>query len=367
MNKKALKIAYKLRQNMMSERAIKKELLNKYKINITIKEISKVTSKIKYSKYSFTDLELEKILFLYSNYANTDKLVSYLNIKYGYKLTYNKLKDLAHRNGIKKKSKNMYNQSFINRKDEYNIAELYNKGYTANEIAKVYGYKTRNSILQKLEKLNVKRRVWNEVQSSIKPYSWFSMERIDCELKAYLLGLLLTDGYVNSNRGYFGIDLTDKDVIEFIANKINIKYSSVPERDKCKNKYRIIIYGKNNVNNLFRLGVTDRKTFTTNGPQLKKRELKYLNYIIRGVIDGDGWIRKDGKEFFISSASEKFIVWCKNSLEILGFKDVRVRFISNEYNGIYLIRSAKKHNIELLKSKIYNKPFGMARKYDLLL
>lgn len=38
----------------------------------------------------------------------------------------------------------------------------------------------------------------------------------------------------------------------------------------------------------------------------------------------------------------------------------------NEYNGIYLIRSASSENIEILKRYIYDKPFGMQRKYDRL-
>lgn len=32
-----------------------------------------------------------------------------------------------------------------------------------------------------------------------------------------------------------------------------------------------------------------------------------------------------------------------------------------------LIRTAKVINLEILKQKVYNKPFGMSRKYELLL
>ena len=69
----------------------------------------------------------------------------------------------------------------------------------------------------------------------------------------------------------------------------------------------------------------------------------YLNKP-RGFIWGSTLIKRDGKAY-----SD----W--------------IRFVENEYNGIYLIRSARRVNIELLKSKVYNKSFGMERKYKLLL
>ena len=112
---------------------------------------------------------------------------------------------------------------------------------------------------------------------------------------------------------------------------------------------------------------SNKKTFSLIGPDLYDGEIKYLSYIVRGIIDGDGWIRKDGREFFISSASNEFIKWCKKALIYLGFEDLEARFITNEFNGIYIIRSAKKYNLEVLKNKVYNKPFGMERKYKLLL
>lgn len=104
----------------------------------------------------------------------------------------------------------------------------------------------------------------------------------------------------------------------------------------------------------------------TEGPLLSIDEKRYLAFIVRGIIDGDGWVRKDGCEFFICSASEKFIKWCKEALEELKFIDIKIRFIENDFNGIYIIRTAVIHNIKLLQNLIYKEPFGMMRKYNLL-
>jgi hypothetical protein len=274
---------------------------------------------------------------------------------------------LASENGIHKKAQNMYSIAKVTRTDEREIIKLYELGLSGNEIAKRYGYKTRNSILQKLEKFNVKRRDCNEIRSNNKSYSNFSLEVIDSEEKAYFLGLLLTDGYINEERGYIGLDLTDKDVIDFLAKYINVEYKEILPKGKAKlNKYRITLYGRTLLKDVQRLGVVYNKTYDTKGPALTEDELRYINYILRGIIDGDGWIRSDGREFFICSASLDFIKWCEKIMLYIGFENIKVSFINNEYNGIYLIRTASKYNIEILKQQIYAKPFGMKRKYDRL-
>ena len=66
--------------------------------------------------------------------------------------------------------------------------------------------------------------------------------------------------------------------------------------------------------------------------------------------------------------AKRFGYKTRNSvLQKLDKLNIKIRFVENEYNGIYLIRSARRVNIELLKSKVYNKSFGMERKYKLLL
>lgn len=365
MDNRTLKIIYKLRVSKVKERDIKKQLNETYSIDCKMSELKMILNKIPivYEKYS--EIDKRKILYLYSRYINTEKLIKYLNEKYKYDLTISKIRDYASRNGIKKESMNMYKQAFVSRNDEYNIIRLYKSGLNSNEISKMYGYKTRNSILQKLNKFNVERRDWNNIQSEKKTYYNFSMQFIDDEYKAYFLGLILTDGYVNEERGYIGIDLSDKDAIEFLCDYLKTSYTII--KSEFRDKYRVILYGKKLVEEMKRLSVTERKTFSLKGPNLYEYEKSYLSYIMRGIIDGDGWIRKDGREFFISSASNEFIKWCRDSLKYLGFEDINIRFIENEFNGIYIIRTAKKYNLEVLRNKIYNKPFGMNRKYKLLL
>ncbi|MGL4450903.1 MAG: hypothetical protein ACRCTZ_06890 [Sarcina sp.] len=154
---------------------------------------------------------------------------------------------------------------------------------------------------------------------------------------------MLTDGYINEERNYIGLELVDEDCIAFLAEQIGVKYKVIDKRkENLQLRYRITLYGETYVEKGERLGLFKRKTFSTKVPQLTEKEMELSSYILRGVIDGDGWIRKDGLEFFICSASKEMIYWYKDIMEKLGFVDLKVVFIKNKWNGIYQIRIGTK-------------------------
>lgn len=98
---------------------------------------------------------------------------------------------------------------------------------------------------------------------------------------------------------------------------------------------------------------------------LRESELKYKHYIIRGFIDGDGWIRKDGKEFFVCGASFDFMIFLKEYFEEIGMINIK---IINQGDNFYLIRSAIQSNVLLLKKCVYNngESMGLQRKRNRL-
>lgn len=154
---------------------------------------------------------------------------------------------------------------------------------------------------------------------------------------------------------------------KIFIKKIGVKYKVIDKKKtNLKLKYRITLYGEKYIEEGKRLGLIERKTFSKSTPELSQKEKIYNPYILRGAIDGDGWIRKDGLEFFLCSASESMIFWYKKIMEEEGFIDLKINFIENEWNGIYVIRSGVKYNLYLLKNKVYKEPFGMNRKYKLL-
>lgn len=98
--------------------------------------------------------------------------------------------------------------------------------------------------------------------------------------------------------------------------------------------------------------------------RLSQEEEKFIPYIIRGIIDGDGCITATtygAPMFNIVSQSENFIKWLEDVLvNKLYMQDIHFR---QRDSGLYKIETAKQFNILKLITLCYNKPFGMSRKY----
>ena len=124
------------------------------------------------------------------------------------------------------------------------------------------------------------------------------------------------------------------------------------------------------VESLSKYGVVNNKSLTLSGPSLNPEEEKFIPYIIRGIIDGDGNVSPTSygaPHFRIYSASEKFIDWIADVLINKMFMiDINKNFQKNETSGVWFVDSANQDNILKLISLSYNKPFGMERKYNLL-
>lgn len=244
---------------------------------------------------------------------------------------------------------------------EKQIVNEYLNGASTKFLMEKYHFKTRKSITDKIKKYGFSVRPQREELMKNKPYDSFSMARIDSEFKAYYLGLLITDGYVSGNE--VGLDLTDEDCIQFISSTLQKPYRSYERDENRKTRHRIILNSKKLINELQRFGVVPNKTKTLSGFDLYDEEQKYFPYIIRGMIDGDGWIRKDGKEFFICTASYSMALWLKHILENkLYMHNINV----TEADKVWQVRSGDEHNINILKLIVYDVQFGMKRKYNKL-
>lgn len=253
----------------------------------------------------------------------------------------------------------------LSKEQELQLVEGYRKGTPVVELMAKYGYKTKKSITDKVKKYypNEYENIVKEAQSGRRGYT-YSLSELTSPFDAYLVGLLLTDGYVLSDRDGLGLDMTDEDVIAFVANTIGTKYTSYDIENK-KTHYRVLITIPGISAEAERFGIVPRKSNIVPEPQLMEKERKFLPYIIRGIIDGDGSVAKTsygGSQFFIVTKSEVFANWIKKVLENDFFMDdISIR-ISSE--GLYRIETANQYNILKLIALVYNKPFGMNRKYN---
>lgn len=363
MKNKELKNIYKLSQIYKNERILKDKLKTKYNINITLKDLKIILNKIP-NFYDKKKYNYEFLMYMYIHCTNTQKLILFLKNKYDINISIQQLRRYCSEQNYSKIRKKQSSIKKVSKNDIELIKTLYEQGKSSYEIATLFNYKTHKSITEILKKENVQIRNNKTIGKLKKTYKDFNFETIDSNEKAYFIGLLITDGYVVGNM--IGLDLIDEDVINFISKYINNKYTKIKGKNNIKDKYRIKIFGENRVNQCMRFGIYNKKTFSTMGCNLYDKEHIFIPFILRGIIDGDGWIRKDGKEFFICSASKELLIWCKKEMEILGFENLKITYHKNNYNGIYIIRTAKKENIKILKEKIYKESFGMQRKYNRL-
>lgn len=249
---------------------------------------------------------------------------------------------------------------------ELQLVEDYRKGAPVTKLMEKYGFASKKSITDKVKKYfpETYSEIIKEAHSNRKSYS-YCLTKIENQFDAYFFGLLLTDGYISRDSD-IGIDLIDEDCISFLSKVIGKEYK-VYHQEGRQDKYRLIFSNKEMVNNLKRLGVISNKTKILEGPKLMPEEEKFLPYILRGIIDGDGCVSPTSygsAQFYIVTASEKFADWL---IDILTNKFFLIDIHKRQNNeGIWRIETSNQFNIFKMIALVYDKPFGMNRKYEKL-
>lgn len=255
----------------------------------------------------------------------------------------------------------------LSKEQELQLVQEYIDGAQVNKLMEKYGFATKKSIIDKVKKYypDTYKELIEQARANRKGYS-YHLKTIQNQFDAYYLGLLLTDGYISRDTD-IGIDLVDKDCIAFLSKIIGKDYKIYEQEGNRQTKYRLILSNKEMVQDLKRLGVTPNKSYTIQAPKLLPKEEKFIPYILRGIIDGDGCVSPTSSgsaQFYIVTMSNDFKDWLVDILENRLFMiDIHVR--QNEY-GLWRIETANQYNILKLISMVYDKPYGMNRKYTLL-
>lgn len=185
---------------------------------------------------------------------------------------------------------------------------------------------------------------------------------------AYILGFWITDGHICKNN----FAITQHEDNKYILQKISdIMGSSYPIQKSTKNVCRITIRSKEIVEDIKRLGGTERKSKTIRFPSVPK---KYLPDFIRGLWDGDGTIFYGNNDKYFEShyvtASKRF---AKSFLTILrecipGIKgEISIR-TTKKGTLVYYINFYKNSTIKLGKFMYQkNNETKMHRKYELFM
>ena len=249
---------------------------------------------------------------------------------------------------------------------EKQLVEEYLMGVSSSILMKKYGYKTKKSITDKVKKYKGKNFDFSEISKNRKKYH-LNLQVIKNPFDAYFLGLMITDGYVVSDKK-FGMDLIDEDCIQFISNITGQSYSTYLSNDEFRQtKYRIVFSDKEIVNQLKRYNIIQNKTHQLKGFDFLLEEERFIPYFIRGVIDGDGHIGYTSYGslcFSIAASSKSFLDWL-NIIFInkMFMYDLQTPY-QNKKTGVWSIGSALQRNINILKILSYDRPFGMMRKHN---
>lgn len=251
------------------------------------------------------------------------------------------------------------------------MVELYLSGMTGNEVAKSLGYKTSKSVEDVLKQRGVKTR---PARFRYK-YDYDFFKVIDSHDKAYILGLLYTDGYIYRDYAGFGIQLTESDgyLLERIASRIGPDASVIHVNCDAKRKHmknakdmaRLGVYSKEIAEQVKVLGVIKRKTYHLSVPCDLIPEC-YRYSLLRGIMDGDGSVGVD----------KRGVIWLKASMKSKQFaidickmfsSDFSINRYENKYGEMYYVSilGGRSNTIRVLKKMYEHKgDLYLQRKYD---
>jgi intein-encoded DNA endonuclease-like protein len=171
-----------------------------------------------------------------------------------------------------------------NKKMQQAICQRYEEGESSEKIGKSLGV-SGVSIRNILYKNHIQTRDRSEARMIYSLNKTF-FDNIDSEEKAYWLGFISADGYINEGRGCFemAISIKDKNHLSKFMKSIN---SSSPIREY---KYDYSQFAKIRIGNQYfstsLLKFFDsKKTTSLRFPQI---DVSLVNHFIRGYFDGDG-------------------------------------------------------------------------------
>lgn len=155
----------------------------------------------------------------------------------------------------------------------------------------------------------------------------------------YLAGLIATDGYLELNHDAIAITLVGEDENKLLT-QINEYFESTS---------KICVYDRKNILRISTDGIKDflnktfnipyrNKTFYLDVPKTFYNEDCAKAYI-RGVIDGDGYIAKNGQRLTIFTASEKFIQGLIDIIKEYTCIDIPISYKKTrgvQYPGFYI-------------------------------
>lgn len=214
------------------------------------------------------------------------------------------------------------------------------------------------TVQRRLEDFTKDSKVNLSINYNYDKYYFYDINTLE---KAYWLGFITADGYVNQDKSFFHFHLGQKDVEHLEKFKQAISAIDIPIKQtihaitgKCIVSFTV--NGKEFINGLNKHGITNRKSMHEEPSSLVPIEF-YRDYI-RGLWDGDGYISKKRIGF---CSSYNMCAWVQKQLMLnCAVPYTKIGFDSNIYR---LTITKGKNNV--LKWLYYSnsKSISLYRKY----
>lgn len=188
-------------------------------------------------------------------------------------------------------------------------------------------------------------------------------ETIDSEEKAYFLGFLFADGYVEKNEICCEINIKDIDLLLTFKQLINSQRKISYRKRTNTEMVSIKINSFKMVQDLSKYGIIPNKTKNTKHlPQIPE---PFQKDFLRGLIDGDGWITKDklgyyhlGFVSFYKTICEDFQKMCQKVANITNTAKITVK------NNNFVSQFQSQKLVKQLVTALYkDSNYYLTRKY----
>lgn len=225
------------------------------------------------------------------------------------------------------------------------IVNMYINGYNMAQIAKYYN--TYNTTIRRiLIRNNIQTRSISETWSKrSNPFIDITNDEVQ-----YWLGLLATDGNVskgNNNRIVLQLHWNDRYIVEAFAKFTNATAYNVYNKKYNLYEKRVAFRNKQIKSTLVSYGIVPCKS------KILKMNIPITFSFLRGVIDGDGYIRKynNRSTVEIATASNLFAL---QLYEFLSSNNIKCT-IREDKNKLYIVGVYSKLYSLTLYKKLYEK------------
>ena len=195
----------------------------------------------------------------------------------------------------------------INKLDIPTIIQKYQNGLPTTDLGKEYGVSSV-AIWGLLKRKNVKLRDSSHAQRKYTLNETY-FENINTEKKAYWLGFLWADGYLNNKALSLILSIKDKNHLSKFLNSLETDRPLKEYRYSYQEIAKVHIPNKKIVNDLNKLQYHNKKIIPKISPSL-------YNHFLRGLFDGDGCIRltKNNDSYFSLLAEKELLEWIQKNI-----------------------------------------------------